>query len=177
LQVTFERLFNILLDSPDHSGLLHLEEAQQFFETLDCYKKGHADRITALKLKGGSSWYRETVNENDKRSCPYTHVIVTDFTQPEPIAREIEKTPNDGLLYRWNFSFCPLEYPTFGKRKQKARHLTFCASCIHNLSCTPSSHSAQELQLQSASDIRGLISSMDLDPTESKRSPARRLPI
>jgi hypothetical protein len=65
VQVTFERLFVLLLNSPDHSGLLHLDEALQFFESMDCYKKGNIDRITALKLRGGNDWSRETVSENE----------------------------------------------------------------------------------------------------------------
>jgi hypothetical protein len=97
LQVTFERLFVVLLNFADHSGLLLLDEAFQFFETMDAYKKGNQDRVTVLKLKGGSEWSRENVNDNDNMMCPYTHLAITGFTQPEPIAEEIAKVPNDGL--------------------------------------------------------------------------------
>ncbi|GAQ80642.1 hypothetical protein KFL_000580370 [Klebsormidium nitens] len=111
--VTFERLFQLLFAAKDHSGFLFFEEGQQFFETLYNYKKGNSDRIRALQLKGGSQWTRELVGDQEERSCPFTHVPITGYTQPEPLMREVSKTPNDGLLNRWTTVFPEPVFPAF----------------------------------------------------------------
>ncbi|GAQ84426.1 hypothetical protein KFL_001880190 [Klebsormidium nitens] len=114
--VNFERLFQMLLKARDHSGMLLFEEAHQFFEMLDAYKKGNNDRVRALQLKGGSSWTRELVNDNNEsKTCEYTHVCIGRFTQPEPLQRELSKTPNDGLMNRYQMAFPPPEFPDFSQ--------------------------------------------------------------
>lgn len=115
MQVNFERLFQMLHQSLDHSGFLFFDEGQQFFEMLDTYKKGNADRVRTLQFKGGGKWTRELVNDNASKTCPWTHLPISGYTQPEPLEREINKTPNDGLLNRWQTVFPPPMFPTFGK--------------------------------------------------------------
>lgn len=100
--------------------MLLFEEAHQFFEMLDAYKKGNSDRVRALQLKGGSEWTRELVNDNESKTCEYTHVCIGGFTQPEPLEREISKTPNDGLTNRWQMAFPPPEFPEFSESKSIA---------------------------------------------------------
>jgi hypothetical protein len=100
---------------PDHGGFLFFDEGQKFFEMLDTYKKGNADRVRTLQLKGGGKWTRELVNDNASKTCPWTHLPISGYTQPEPLEREINKTPNDGLLSRWQTVFPLPMFPTFGE--------------------------------------------------------------
>jgi hypothetical protein len=69
-QVDYERLFQLLHVSPDHSGFLFFDEGQQLFEMLDAYKKGNGDRVRTLQLKGGNKWTRELVNDVSLDSSP-----------------------------------------------------------------------------------------------------------
>ncbi|GAQ92740.1 hypothetical protein KFL_011160020 [Klebsormidium nitens] len=83
---------------------------------LDAYKKGNSDRVRALQLKGGSAWTRELVDDKcESKTCEYTHVCIGGFTQPEPLHREISKTPNDGLMNRYQTAFPPPEFPDFSQ--------------------------------------------------------------
>jgi hypothetical protein len=114
-QVNYERLFQLLHVLPDHSGFLFFDEGQQLFEMLDAYKKGNGDRVWTLQLKGGNKWTRELVNDSSAaKTCPWTHLPIAGYTRPEPLEREIKKTPNDGLLNRWQTVFPPPMFPTLG---------------------------------------------------------------
>lgn len=118
MQVNFERLFQLLHAAPDHSGFLFFKEAHQFFEMLDAYRKGNSDRVRALQLKGGTKWSRELVNDNQSKTCEYTHVNIAGYTQPEPLKREVERTPNDGLMNRWQIVFPQPLFPDFGEHSK-----------------------------------------------------------
>lgn len=115
LQVNFERIFQLLYRARDHGGLLLLDESSQFFEMLDAYKKGNSDRARALQWRGNGPWTRELVNDTENKTCPFTNVVICGFTQPEPLEREIMKTPNDGLPNRWLCGFPPPSFPTLCK--------------------------------------------------------------